>query len=125
MSVSYLVTRAKTPEERQERFREFDRGALNIMKLALAYDLTPTLFAQVESDIRRSITPYCRVEMLLYTDKIDIVVSGRTSVRRHGWLWRKRTVYKYLNADIIFEPYKSSLSVWTDPTAPGGIVCFQ
>lgn len=116
---------AKTPEERQSRFREFDRGAFNIMKLALARDLTPELYAEVEKDIRLTMPPAARVEMLLYTDKIDIVISGNSHINRHGWLWKQKTVHKYMTAQITFEPYRANLSVWTDPEAPDGIVCFQ
>jgi hypothetical protein len=112
-------------QERQRRFEEFDRSVFNILKLALHYDLTPELFAQVKKDIRLAVTPEARAEMLLYTDKIKITVTGRQWYFRHGWFWRKKTLHKHLTAEIVFEPYKSTLSVWTDPKAPDGIVCFQ
>jgi len=49
-------------------------------------------------------------------------VSGRQS--RVGWWW-KRSTHKYINVQVSFSPYQMSLSAWTDPNAPGGVVCFQ
>ena len=112
-------------EERQRRFREFEQGAFNIMKLALAWDVTPALAVQVKADIGRSITPEVREEMLCYTDKIEILVDGSQWYTRHGWFWRQRTLHKRITAEITFEPYRTSLSVWTDPKVIGGVVCFR
>lgn len=108
-------------------FKAFDTSVYNILKMYLYKDeYTPELFKRIENDIKLSITPEARAEMMIYTDKIEIQVTGTIYYHRHGWLWRKRTaVRRYLSAHIVFEPYGSSLSVWTDPTAPGGIVCFQ
>lgn len=110
-------------DERQQSFREFDKGVFNILKLALAYDMTQDLFNQVEKDIRLTIPRKAAKEMLLYTDKIEIYVSGRQW--KIGWWWGKRTLWKHINATITFEPYSTSLAAWTDPKEPGGIVCFQ
>ena len=109
-------------DERPRAFREFDVAVFNILRLALAYDMTPENFRQVEKDIALSILPAARKQMMMYTDKIDIYVSG--SQWKYGWWW-DRKIHKHITADITFNPYKASLSAWLDPTAPDGIRCFQ
>lgn len=110
-------------DERQQAFREFDKGAFNILKLALARDMTQDLFDQVARDIRTTIPPKARKEMLCYTKEIEIYVSG--SQRQTGWWWGKKTTWKHITAEITFDPYCSRLSAWTDPKALDGIVLFQ
>ncbi len=110
-------------DERQQAFEEFDRGVFNILKLALAYDMTDDLFARVRSDIRTTIPPNARREMMRYAKQIDILVTG--SQWRIGWWFGKKRTHKIISAEITFNPYRSSLSCWTDPTVPGGIVCFR
>jgi hypothetical protein len=110
-------------DERQHAFREFDCGVFNILKLALSYDMTDDLFIKVAHDIRLTIPPNAKREMLAYTKEIEIFVSGRQW--QTGWWFCKKTTWKRLNAEITFNPYKASLSCWTDPKAPDGIVCFQ
>ena len=108
---------------RQQAFREMDAGVFNILKLALASDMTDDLFIQVAHDIRTTIPPNARKEMLACTKEIEIFVSGRQW--QTGWWFCKKTTWKHINAEITFNPYKASLSCWTDPKEPGGIVCFQ
>lgn len=110
-------------DARQQAFKEFEDGAFNVLSLALAYDITDHLCRQVEIDIRTTIPPNAKREMLRYTKTIDIYVSG-TQWKR-GWWWGKKTIYKHLTADITFNPYRTTLSVWTDPKAPDGIVRFR
>jgi hypothetical protein len=109
--------------ERQQAFREFDRGVFNILKLAIEHDVDARLCSEIERDIKVTIPPAARREMLRYTDAIEVNVYGRQWST--GWPFCKKTTHKHLTADVIFNPYKASLSVWTDPNEPGGIVCFQ
>ena len=97
-------------DERQTAFREMDAGGFNILNLAIAHD------------IRTTLPPNARKEMLAYTKEIEIYVSG--SQWRYGWPWNRK-MHKHISADITFNPYKATLSCWTDPKEPGGIVCFQ
>lgn len=110
-------------EERQRRFKRFDDGVFNIMKLALLGDLTPEALSQVEKDVRLSIDKEARAEMMRYTDEIEISAYGKE--HRGGWWWNRKTTKKYISVDVIFDPYRSHLAAWTDPTVPGGIVLFQ
>lgn len=100
------------------------------MREALAGDLTPALFEEVRERARAAITLEARREMTCYTREIEITVSGFT--RGSGWLrdwWREmhgrpRFVHKHLNIEVIFNPYRMSMSAWMDPERPGEIICF-
>lgn len=109
-------------DERQTAFREMDAGVFNILKLAMAYDMTDDLFIKVAHDIRTTLPPNARREMLAYTKEIEIFVMGRQW--RYGWPWDRKT-HKRISAEITFNPYRATLSCWTDPEEPGGIVCFR
>ena len=109
-------------DKRQQAFREMDKGVFNILKLALAYDMTDDLFIQVAHDIRNTFPPAARKEMLAYTKEIEIYVTG--SQWRYGWWWNRQT-HKHISVDITFNPYKSTLSAWTDPDEPDGIALFR
>lgn len=110
-------------EERTRRFDAFDRGAFNIMELALGKDITPELLREIERDIRLTIPPEAKAEMLIYTDEIQIIATGSTY--RSGWWWNRKVSRKNIHVDVIFSPYRIGLSVWTDPKVPGGVVRFQ
>lgn len=110
-------------EERRRRLDNFSRRVFDTLKLALAEDLTPGVLDLVKRYIIATIDPEARAEMELYTHDIEVFVSGST--HRTGWWWGKKTTHKYINVEIVFNPYAMNLSVWTDPTKPDGIVCFQ
>jgi len=110
-------------DRRQESFREFKQGVFNVLKLALAYDLNRAIFEQYEKTIRLTMPAEARAQMLAYTDTIEVSVSGRQW--QAGWWFAKKTTHKHITADILFNPYRMTLSAWTDPKAEGGIVCFE
>lgn len=105
---------------RLDAFAEFDKGVFNILKLAMAYDLTAQKLREVERDIALTIPPNAKQEMLRYTDRVVIIVHG--SQRKVGWWWKRR-LHKHISAEITFDPYRTTLSVWTDKD--GELVCFQ
>lgn len=97
--------------ERRARLNAFERGAYNILTLALTDDLSLTnTLSRAECAIRTALSPEAKAEMVLYAIEISITVTGRQW--NTGWPFCKKTPHKYLNAEIIFEPYKMSLSVW-------------
>jgi len=116
------VAANKSWADRMRRFRTFEHSVFNILKNALLYDLDADAFEVVKRQVTAALQDDMRWEMLHYTDEIDIFVSGRQS--RVGWWW-KRSTHKYINVQVSFSPYQMSLSAWTDPNAPGGVVCFQ
>ena len=115
---------ARTWEERQARFRAFDNGVFNILKIAIVDpQWSAALLARAEYDIRLTMSPEAKSEMLCYTNEIVITVTGREW--KTGWPFCKKTLHRHLTAEITFEPYCSRLSVWTDPKEPDGLVCFK
>jgi hypothetical protein len=111
---------ARTYEERQRRLDVFRRRVYSILE---ASGDKPN--AALEEEIRTDIPPEARIEMLCYTNEIQVTVTGGVNVIRYGWLWRKRKFHKHMSAEIIFEPYKMTLSIWTDPKDPTKFVRFQ
>lgn len=120
-----LPAPAKTWEERQARFEEFDRRVFGLLKFTLksSTEITPQICRQVEAAIRFIMPTEAQSEMLCYTNYIGIYVDGRTW--QTGWWFCKKTVHHRLSAEITFDPYASHLSVWTDPKSPDGIACFK
>lgn len=111
---------------RQNRFRRFNTAAFGIMKRAiLAGDITDAVLDRVERDIVGALRsmPETLGEMTLYTDEINIGITGRNF--RRGWPWARYTAFKGLYMDCTFAPYRGDVSAWTDPTAPDGVVRFE
>lgn len=121
--MNLLVEASPDWKERRRRLDNFSKGVFNIMKLALAYDLTDEALAQIKKDVRLILEAEARAEMMLYTNEIEIFVSGST--RRTGWWWGKKTIHRHINVEVTFDPYKMSLSAWTDPNNPGEVIFFQ
>jgi hypothetical protein len=113
-------------DTRCKRFSAFEDRAFETMKRAiLAGDITDAVVLRVERNIIEILKtmPETQAEMILYTRDIEVSVSG--SNYRKGWPWRRYTAHKNMHVDFIFGPYKSSISAWTDPAEPGGVVRFQ
>ncbi len=109
-------------KERRRRLDGFANRVFDTLKLALNEDITQIVLDQVKRYVIAAIDLETRAEMEVYTDKVDVSVSGHTHYS--GW-WRKKTTRKYIGVEVVFHPYAMHLSAWTDPKEPGGIVCFQ
>lgn len=111
---------------RLKRFRRFDDAAFAFMKRAiLVGDITDGVIARIEREVAGALRamPETLAEMLIYTDQIDIVITGRNF--RRGWPWARYTAFKGLYLECTFAPYRSDVSAWTDPNAFDGVVRFQ
>lgn len=113
-------------KERQARFRAIDDVAFDLMKAAIqSGDISQKSADLVEwriaAQLRRM--PETLAEMLLYTREIDIFVSWHKYYT--GWWWKRRACRLYMSTEFTFGPYRGSVSAWTDPKAPDGVVRFQ